>query len=378
MVVAAGAADRQAEEDQARRLGDVVERVLPPQPLVVQVDHVGIAAVEPGGDEGGRVVGGDLVAGELEPDEPVVGHVAVQGVDDPVAIPPGVGPGLVELEAVGVGVARQVEPVLRPAHAVLRAGQQAVDDLLIGVGRAVVQERLDLLGRRRQAGQVEAEAAEQRRAVGLGRGRQAVGLEARQDEGVDRVADPAAILDGRRLGPPRRPERPVVALLGGDRLVRDLGVVGRGEGGQAKDHRHRAAERHGAWAASSSRDIAPVALAQIFSTTRSPYGASDRSRAVEDQADLIDDAGQAEQVLRVRHRDIRIAQEVAREDVLGRVHPDDAGSEQPAADLLAAKRQPAHRSLRDRQVPDPSHPMPAWSSSPCRNRPGRRTVSQVP
>ena len=79
VVVAAGAADRQAEEDQAGRLGDVVERILAPQPLVVQVDHVGIAAVEPGGDEGGRILGSDLVAGELEPDEPVIRHVAVRG-----------------------------------------------------------------------------------------------------------------------------------------------------------------------------------------------------------------------------------------------------------------------------------------------------------
>ena len=87
------------------------------------------------------IVGGDLVAGELEPDELVVGHVAVQGLDDPVAIPPGVGPGLVELEAVGVGVARQVEPVLRPALAVVRAGQQTIDDRLVGIRRAVGEER---------------------------------------------------------------------------------------------------------------------------------------------------------------------------------------------------------------------------------------------
>ena len=51
VVVAAGAADRQAEEDQAGRLGDVVQRVLAPEALVVQVDHVGIAAVEARGDE---------------------------------------------------------------------------------------------------------------------------------------------------------------------------------------------------------------------------------------------------------------------------------------------------------------------------------------
>ena len=69
VVVAARTADRQAQEDQARRLGDVVERVLPPQALVVQVDHVGITAIEAGGDEGRRIAGRDLVAGELQADE---------------------------------------------------------------------------------------------------------------------------------------------------------------------------------------------------------------------------------------------------------------------------------------------------------------------
>ena len=109
------------------RLGDVVERVLAPQALVVQVDHVGIAAVEAGGDERRRIAGPNLVAGELEAGRTVVRQVAVQGADDPVAIAPGVGPGLVELEAVGLGEPRQVEPVLPPALAVLRAGKQTID-----------------------------------------------------------------------------------------------------------------------------------------------------------------------------------------------------------------------------------------------------------
>ena len=45
------------------------------------------------------------------------------------------------------------------------------------------------------------------------------------------------------------------------------------------------------------RGIAPVGSAQIFSTTRIPFGAASDVGAVEGQADLIDDAGQAEQVL---------------------------------------------------------------------------------
>ena len=108
------------------RLGDVVQGVLPPQALVVQVDHVGVAAIEPGRDERPGIVGRDLVAGELQADELVVRHVAVEGLDDPVAISPGVGPGLVELEAVGVGVTAPGRASAAPSARRI-AGSRAAD-----------------------------------------------------------------------------------------------------------------------------------------------------------------------------------------------------------------------------------------------------------
>ena len=245
MIMASRTADGQAEEDEARGLGDVIQGILPPQPLVVEVDHVGIAAVEAGRDQGIGIVGGELIPGELEADEPVVGQVAVQAINNPVAVPPGIGPGLVELEAVGVGVARQVEPVLGPPHAELRARQQAVDDLLVSVGRGIAREYVDLGRRRRQAGQVEAQAAEQGRTVGLGRGAKALRIEPRHDERVDRVADPGTIPDGRDLRPLERLERPVGPLLRGDRLLRDRGIVGDGHGGtgEAEEDAERAGDR---------------------------------------------------------------------------------------------------------------------------------------
>ena len=46
---------------------------------------------EPGRLDGVRVVGPEHVAGQLQPGEFVVRHVAVESVDDPVAIAPGVG-----------------------------------------------------------------------------------------------------------------------------------------------------------------------------------------------------------------------------------------------------------------------------------------------
>ena len=86
--------------------------------------------------------------------------------------------GLVLLEAVGVGIAGGVEPVPSPALAVVRAGQEPVDQLLVGVGASVGEEGVDLLGRRREADEVEAQAADEGGPVGLGRGLQLLALRA--------------------------------------------------------------------------------------------------------------------------------------------------------------------------------------------------------
>ena len=72
-----------------------------------------------------------------------------------------------------------------------------------------------------------------------------------------------------------------------------------------------------------------------------------------------------------------IAQEVAGEDILGRVQPGDAGSQQPATDFLAAKDRPrtgrfgigrSHLSLS----------MAGMVVISVRDRPRNRAVTQVP
>ena len=154
---------------------------------------------------------GQQVAGELLDDEPVVGQVAVEGVDDPVAIEPDV-PRLVLLEPVGVGVPGRVEPVPAPALAVMgRLASRRSTSLLVGVGRRVGEEGVDLRERRRQADQVEAQAADQGGPVGLGRGLQPLGLQPGEDEAVDRVPGPGLVATFGERGPGRGLERPVVA-----------------------------------------------------------------------------------------------------------------------------------------------------------------------
>ena len=75
----------------------------------------------------------------------------------------------VELVAAGLGVADQVEPVPAPALAEVRARRAAGRRPSRRRRGAVVgEERVDLVGRRRQAGQVERDPADQRPPVGLG------------------------------------------------------------------------------------------------------------------------------------------------------------------------------------------------------------------
>ena len=131
----------------------------------------------PGGDEAERLdavgrAGEEHVAGDLLLHEPGVGLVVVERADDVVAVGPGVRPRLVLVVAVRVAVVDDVEPVPRPALAVVRRREQPVDQLLVGVGVAVRDERVDLLRRRRQADQVEVQPADQRAAIRLRRRRQ--------------------------------------------------------------------------------------------------------------------------------------------------------------------------------------------------------------
>ena len=94
------------------------------------------------------------VARELFDKELVVGQIPVKRFDDPLAISPRMRPHRVLLEAVAVGVTRQIQPVPRPALAKVRRRQQTVDHPLVGVWRWIVDEILDFSRRRRQTDEV--------------------------------------------------------------------------------------------------------------------------------------------------------------------------------------------------------------------------------
>ena len=122
MIVTAGAAEGQPEEDERGIFGLVVEDLLPPLFEVGGVVLVGPEAIEAGSDQRLGVVRFQFVAGELLPNEPVVRQVGVERADDVIAIFVGIRPVVVGLEAIGLGVPNEIEPVLRPAFAVTRRG----------------------------------------------------------------------------------------------------------------------------------------------------------------------------------------------------------------------------------------------------------------
>ena len=126
-------------------------------------------AVEAGGDtlfDGGV---GQQVARELFDRELVKRHVAVERVDHPMAIAPCPGARRVLFKAVAVGVAREVKPVSSPFLAVMRRGEQPVDNTLVSVRPGVGKECFDLRRRRRQPDQVEADPSDQSCAAGFRR-----------------------------------------------------------------------------------------------------------------------------------------------------------------------------------------------------------------
>jgi len=166
--VALGTLDGQAEDTLADRVHPVEHRFhteLFGIDTSFFVDH-GIA------EEAGRddLILGCIrhhVAGDLVDNELVVGEVAIEGVDDPVAIEPDLSR-LVFLVSIGVGITSGVEPESSPALAVVGGGEEPVDLSLIGVGSVVDRECVNLGDGWWQADQVEAEAAEERRLVGFG------------------------------------------------------------------------------------------------------------------------------------------------------------------------------------------------------------------
>ena len=193
VLVAAGTVDRDAE----KCLGRVFDGVIEPD---VAIERKPVAHQKARGPQGRGIRRSQLVAREHLLDHAVVALVLVERLDDPVAPVPDVRLAFAHFlaKAGPVAVTPNIHPVPAPALAVTRAGQQAVDDLLIRLTGCVGQESVQLRPCRREAGEIEGHAAQP--AVP---GRLWTRLEPPRfvlggDEGVDRVSHPGTVTDHRQ------------------------------------------------------------------------------------------------------------------------------------------------------------------------------------
>ncbi len=159
MVVALGAFQTQAQPDVGGRF-DPVHDVVDAEFFGDNASFVGcgVIAVETSGDLLGGGGVGQEVARELFHRKLVEGHVRGEGLNHPVTPPPHLA-GTVRMIHAGVAVPREIHPQQGHAFAVLGGGQHALDQFGVGVGAFVLKERRQFCRRRRQAGEVQVQAA---------------------------------------------------------------------------------------------------------------------------------------------------------------------------------------------------------------------------
>ena len=198
MVVALAARDRRAHPGAHRGVHPVHDR----HRAKLLVDRAPLAvgervAVEAGGDLVVERRIRQKIAGDLAKRELVEWHIGIEGPDHPVAPSPD-RPRWVVGVAGAVGIAGQIEPLPGHVLAVAVVGKQPVNEFFHRVGRGVGHESVDLVGRERQARQVEREPAGERWPIGLGLRRESLRLESRENEAVDAILRPGCILHRRQ------------------------------------------------------------------------------------------------------------------------------------------------------------------------------------
>src|SRR5207248_3162151 len=130
VVVAARAADGEAEEGRASGSHDVVQVI----GALLERTFGGLNAdgiVNAGDEKPGcrlydRIALTDHVARELFGHETRVRRIEVQSADDVIAVGPGVGTEVVLLVAIALAEADHVQPAARPAFAVGRRGEEMI------------------------------------------------------------------------------------------------------------------------------------------------------------------------------------------------------------------------------------------------------------
>jgi hypothetical protein len=133
---------------------------------------------------------GDQITGDLFPKKLIVGHVAIERVDDPIAILVRLRHGIIRRVAARVGIAHDIEPVPTPAFPVAGRCEQTIHDLLKRLRRGVGQKFRHLLRRWRQTGEVKRDPAKERPLIRRRRGCHPRLLKSGKNEIIHRRAKP--------------------------------------------------------------------------------------------------------------------------------------------------------------------------------------------
>ncbi|HUE22421.1 MAG TPA: hypothetical protein VMQ86_12130, partial [Bryobacteraceae bacterium] len=100
-------------------------------------------------------------------DENVVRHIALDGLNHPIAIAVGSRIGVVVFRVQPVvGVARDIQPDTSPALAISRRGEQTIHHFGERIGRSILFKCSHLFGCGREAGEIVGGASNQRAAIG--------------------------------------------------------------------------------------------------------------------------------------------------------------------------------------------------------------------
>ena len=208
VIVTTRASQRQPKERRAGGADHSVEFILPLHQREVNVlalDEI----VRPRDEKAGADATAKGVPGQLPAHEPVVRQIEVQRVHHPVAERPGVGPLAVDLESVRLGVANDVEPMLRPALTEPGIVQHPVDQPLPSTRPGVVHERRNLLGRGMHPERDEVQPTDEQRPLGqAGRRKPRLG-QLRKHKRIDGIGRPLPLAKRRRRRPANRLQRPM-------------------------------------------------------------------------------------------------------------------------------------------------------------------------
>ena len=171
MVVAAGAGDRQSEERARRDIDLFIDDVIKHFDLVLFRNELRTEGQEAGRHQAAdihftRFVRRQQISGYLLAHEPVVGNIPVEGIDNVIAITPGIRVTVIFIGARGIRIAGHIHPMSSPTLPVTRRIDQPVHYPRERLRRSVFQKVTDFGLGGRQSGEIESGAAQKRHFVG--------------------------------------------------------------------------------------------------------------------------------------------------------------------------------------------------------------------